>query len=67
MKEVEIKIKNVKKDDIIAKIEKIGGKKHFTGKVIDFRFDTPDRKLSKQGKALTIRQKGKYFFLNFKL
>jgi len=66
MKEVEIKVKNIEKNEIIAKIEKLGGKKHFTGKVIDFRFDTPDRKLSKQGKALRIRQKGKYFFLNLK-
>lgn len=66
MKEVEIKVRNIDKDEIISKIEKLGGKKHFTGKVIDFRFDTPDRKLSKQGKALRIRQKGRYFFLNLK-
>lgn len=66
MKEVEIKVRNIKKEEIIAKIEEIGGKKHFTGKVIDYRFDTPDRKLSKQGKALRIRQKGRYFFLNLK-
>lgn len=66
MKEVEIKVRNINKDEIIKKIEKLGGKKHFTGKVIDHRFDTPDRKLSKQGKALRIRQKGRYFFLNLK-
>ena len=38
----------------------------FTGKVVDFRFDTPDRDLSRQGKALRIRQKGKYIYLNLK-
>ncbi len=66
MKEVEVKIKNIDKDDIIKKIEDLGAKKVFTGKVVDFRFDTPDRDLSRQGKALRIRQKGKYIYLNLK-
>lgn len=66
MKEVEVKIRNVKKADIINKIEELGAKKIFTGWVIDFRFDTPDRGLSREGKALRIRQKGKYIYLNLK-
>lgn len=66
MKEVEIKIRNIDKSDVINKIEKLGGIKNFSGKVVDFRFDTPDRKLSKQGKALRIRQKGRYIYLNLK-
>jgi predicted adenylyl cyclase CyaB len=66
MKEVEVKVRNINKKDIIEKIEKLGGIKNFTGRVIDFRFDTPDRKLSKQGKALRIRRKGKHIYLNLK-
>lgn len=66
MKEVEVKIRNIDKKDILDKIEKLGGKKIFSGKVIDYRFDTPDRDLSRQGKALRIRQKGKYIYLNLK-
>lgn len=66
MKEVEVKIKNINKDEIIKKIEALGAKRIFTGKVIDFRFDTPDRDLSRVGKALRIRQKGRYIFLNLK-
>ena len=66
MKEVEIKIRNIKKDEIIKRIEKIGAKLIFKGKVVDFRFDTIDRDLSRMGKALRIRQKGKYIYLNFK-
>ena len=66
MKEVEVKVRNIDKDEIIAKIEKLGGTKNFTGRVIDYRFDTPERRLSKQGKALRIRQKGRYVFLNLK-
>lgn len=66
MKEIEVKIRNIDKEEIIKKIEKLGGKKIFTGKVIDYRFDTPNRDLSRQGKALRIRQKGKYIYLNFK-
>jgi len=66
MKEVEIKIRNVDKRDIIEKIEGLKAKKIFSGRVIDHRFDTPQRTLSKQGKALRIRQKGRYFYLNVK-
>lgn len=66
MKEVEVKIRNINKSDIIKKIEKLGAQKIFTGRVIDYRFDTPDRDLSRQGKALRIRQKGRYIYLNLK-
>jgi predicted adenylyl cyclase CyaB len=66
MKEIEVKIRNVDKAKIITKIEKLGAQKIFTGRVIDYRFDTPERDLSRQGKALRIRQKGKYIYLNLK-
>jgi len=66
MKEVEVKIRNIRKEEIIKKIEELGAVKNFSGRIIDFRFDTQDRELSKQGKALRIRQKGKYIFLNLK-
>ena len=66
MREVEIKIKNIDKSRIIRKIEEIGAELSFRGKVVDFRFDTIDKELSRQGKALRIRQKGKYTYLNFK-
>ncbi len=66
MKEVEVKIRNIDKDKVIEKIEELGAKKIFTGWVVDFRFDTPDRDLSREGKALRIRQKGKYIYLNLK-
>ncbi len=66
MKEVEVKIRNIDKQKIIKKIEELGAKKIFTGRVVDYRFDTPDRDLSRQGKALRIRQKGRYIYLNLK-
>ena len=66
MKEVEVKIRNIDKEEIISKIEQLGAQKIFTGRVIDYRFDTPDRDLSRQGKALRIRQKGRYIYLNLK-
>jgi len=66
MKEIEVKIKNINKEEIVRKIEELGAKKIFTGRVIDYRFDTPDRDLSRQGKALRIRQKGRYIYLNLK-
>jgi predicted adenylyl cyclase CyaB len=66
MKEVEIKVKNIDKRKIIAQIEKLGARINFSGRIIDHRYDTIDRDLSKKGKALRIRQKGKYFYLNLK-
>lgn len=66
MKEVEVKIRNIDKNDIIQKIKGLGAHRVFGGKVVDFRFDTPERDLSRQGKALRIRQKGKYIYLNLK-
>ena len=66
MKEVELKVRNIDKQEIIEKITQIGAVRIFSGKVIDFRFDTPDRDLSRQGKALRIRQKGSHVYLNLK-
>ena len=66
MNEVEVKIRNIDKNEIIRKVESMGAVKNFTGRVIDYRFDTPDRRLSKQGKALRIRQKGRHVYLNLK-
>lgn len=66
MKEVEVKVRNIDKEEIIEKITELGATKVFAGKVIDFRFDTPDRDLSRQGKALRIRQKGSHVYLNLK-
>ena len=66
MKEVEVKVRNIDKRKILERIDKLGAIKNFSGKVIDFRFDTPDRRLSKQGKALRIRQKGRHIYLNLK-
>lgn len=66
MKEVELKVRNIDKDKIVEKILNLGATKVFSGKVIDFRFDTPDRDLSRQGKALRIRQKGSHIYLNLK-
>lgn len=66
MKEIEVKIRNIKKEDILKKIQALGAIKIFSGKVVDYRFDTLNRDLSKQGKALRIRQKGKLTYLNLK-
>ncbi len=66
MKEVELKVRNINKEEIIKKIIDLVGTRVFSGKVIDFRYDTPDRDLSRQGKALRIRQKGSHIYLNLK-
>lgn len=66
MKEVEIKVRNINKEEMIEKVKALGAKKVFSGRVTDFRYDTPERNLSRQGKALRIRQKGRLVFLNLK-
>jgi predicted adenylyl cyclase CyaB len=66
VKEIEVKIRNIDKKKIIEKILGFGATKIFSGRVVDYRFDTIDRDLSRKGKALRIRQKGKYVYLNLK-
>ena len=66
MMEVEIKVRNINMPEMVEKVTDLGAKKNFAGKVIDHRYDTADRSLSKQGKALRIRQKGNYVYIHIK-
>jgi predicted adenylyl cyclase CyaB len=65
-KEIEVKIRNIDKKKIIEKVLNLGAKKVFSGRIIDYRFDTVQRDLSQKGKALRIRKKGKNIYLNLK-
>ena len=66
MKEVEIKVRDINKEEIVKKILDLGAEKIFSGKIIDIRYDSPDKKLSNLGKVLRVRKKGNHIYLNYK-
>jgi len=66
MKEIEVKILNVNEKEIITKLKKLGAKKVFEGKIIALYFDFKNNELSKEGKLIRLRTKGKMAELTFK-
>ncbi len=66
MKEIEVKILNIKEKQIIKKLKKLGAKKVFEGKIIASYFDFEDKSLSKENKIIRLRTKGKLAELTFK-
>jgi adenylate cyclase, class 2 len=58
MKEIEVKILEVNKVEIVKKLESFGAKKIFDGKIIGSYFDFEDGRLKKQDKLLRLRKKG---------
>jgi adenylate cyclase, class 2 len=59
MDEVEVKILDIDKKKIIAKLKKLGAKKVFEGRINAIIFDTKDDKIWKSGNLLRVRKVGK--------
>ena len=55
MKEVEIKVLDINKDEIVGKLEVLGAVKKWSGLVVEKQFDFPDRSLNKVGKTFRLR------------
>jgi len=66
MKEVEIKILEIDKKEIIDKLKKAGAKKIFEGDVENIFYDFENKRLFSQGKKLRLRKLGDRFQLTFK-
>ncbi len=66
MQEIEVKILDIDKDNIIKKIESLGAVKIFDGLVETAYFDTPDKKLCKDHKTLRLRKRGTLYELTLK-
>lgn len=66
MEEIEVKILNINKDEIIQKLDSFGAKKVFDGPMNSVYLDYED-KLKNKEKMLRIRQKGEKCILTLKI
>ncbi|MEK6857459.1 MAG: class IV adenylate cyclase [Nanoarchaeota archaeon] len=66
MNEIEVKILDIDKNKVIEKLESLGAKKEYEGKVNAIFFDFPDKKLAKDDSFLRLRNKEKFAELTLK-
>ena len=66
MEEIEVKILEVDKMEVIERLRGLGARKIFDGDVITTYFDFEDRRLAKEGKILRLRKKGDQVELTYK-
>lgn len=66
MKEIEVKILEVDKEEVIKKLKELGAKKVFDGKIKTSYFDSDDEWLKRDGKVLRLREKGRELKLTIK-
>ncbi len=66
MKEIEVKILNIDRKQVEAKIIALGAKKVFDGEVNASLFDFPNKSIKDSGKTCRLRTVGENAFLTFK-
>ena len=66
MREVEVKILEINRNEIIKKLELLGAKKVFEGNVSALYYDFDNLILTKEDKTLRLRKKGEKAELTFK-
>jgi adenylate cyclase class 2 len=66
MKEIEVKILGIDKEEIEKKLVGLGARKIFDGKIDALHFDFKDNSLRKKGDPLRLRKFGSKNFLTFK-
>ena len=64
--EIEIKILEINKQEMINKLIQLGAKKIIDDKVVAYYFDNNERTLSSEGKVLRLRKIGNKNYLTFK-
>jgi len=66
MKETEVKIIDINKEDVIARLESLGAKKIFEGILDGINFDFDDRRIVSKKDLLRLRREGDKVVLCFK-
>lgn len=66
MKEIEVKILEVDKREVLSKLKKLGARKTFQGFIHALYFDFPNRRLKKRQSILRLRKMGSKTELTFK-
>ena len=67
MEEIEVKILEINKEDIIRRLENLGAKEVFKGSMNSIYFDTKDNRLKNNKMVLRIREKGIKNFITLKV
>jgi adenylate cyclase, class 2 len=67
MKEIEVKILEIDKKQIVSKLKKMGAKKSFDGIIQGEFFDFSDNRLDKNKEMLRLRTAGEKVFLTYKI
>ena len=65
--EVEVKVLEINKADVEARLSALGAKKVFDGTIHALYYDLPDRRLQRSGLTLRIRTEGQKAMLTLKL
>jgi len=66
MKEVEVKILEINKEEIIKKLLELGAEKVFEGEIISHLYDFEDKRINQGRKLLRLRKKGEKNLITFK-
>ena len=64
--EIEVKILEINKDEVIRKLKAMGAEQTFDGEVESFFIDFPDRSIVSAGNVLRLRRLGVKYQLTFK-
>jgi len=63
MKEIEVKILEINKKEVIKKLQKLGAKKVFEGEIEGIVYDTKDNRLHRNKIVLRLRKEGNEYVL----
>ena len=66
MQEIEVKILQVNKPEMLAKLAELGAEKHFEGELYAIFWDTKDSNFREKKQALRLRKEGEEVALTFK-
>jgi adenylate cyclase class 2 len=66
MKEIEVKILEIDKGAILARLEQLGAEKHFEGEMQSLFFDDEARNIAHRGEVLRLRKEGDEIVMAFK-
>lgn len=66
MKEIEVKVIDINKEEMVKKLLDLGAEKVFEGKLVSNLYDFEDKSIKKQHSLLRLRKKEDKVFLTFK-
>lgn len=66
MTEIEVKILEIDRDSVLARLQELGAKKSFDGEMLALFYDKNDENIAKKGDVLRLRKEGETTVLTYK-